>query len=86
MYLIRHTILSNITLRHKLKQGNNAIIAVLHFSHSRVFIKEHSLRVFNATLNNISVISWRSVLLVEETGVPRENHRPSESHWQTSIT
>jgi hypothetical protein len=27
---------------------------------------------FNATLNNISVISWRSVLLVEETGVPEE--------------
>jgi hypothetical protein len=27
--------------------------------------------VFNATFNNISVISWRSVLLVEETG---ENH------------
>jgi len=26
--------------------------------------------VFNATFNNISVISWRSVLLVEETGVP----------------
>ena len=25
--------------------------------------------VFNATFNNISVISWRSVLLVEETGV-----------------
>jgi translation elongation factor EF-1alpha len=24
--------------------------------------------------NNISVISWRSDLLVEETGVPRENH------------
>jgi len=32
--------------------------------------------VFNATFNNISVISWQSVLLVEETGVPRENHRP----------
>ena len=26
--------------------------------------------VFNTTFNNISVISWRSVLLVEETGVP----------------
>jgi hypothetical protein len=26
--------------------------------------------VFNATFNNISVASWRSVLLVEETGVP----------------
>jgi hypothetical protein len=32
--------------------------------------------VFNATFNNISVILWRLVLLVEETGVPRENHRP----------
>jgi hypothetical protein len=32
--------------------------------------------VFNATFNNISVISWRSVLLVEETG---ENHRPVAS-------
>jgi len=30
--------------------------------------------VFNATFNNISVISWRSVLLVEESGVPGENH------------
>ena len=36
--------------------------------------------VFNATLNNISAISWRSVLLVDETGVPEENHRPAESH------
>ena len=33
---------------------------------------------FNVTFNNISVISWRSVLLVEETGVLGENHRPDE--------
>jgi hypothetical protein len=39
--------------------------------------------VFNATFNTISVISWRSVLLVEETGVPRGNHRSVESHEQT---
>ena len=39
--------------------------------------------VFNATFNNISVISWRSVLLKEETKVPRENHWPVASHWQT---
>jgi hypothetical protein len=32
------------------------------------------LMVFNATFNNISAILWRSVLLVEETGVPGENH------------
>ena len=38
---------------------------------------------FNTTFNNISVISWRSVLLVEETRVPRENHLPVASHWQT---
>ena len=39
------------------------------------------LMVFNATFNNISVvISWQSVLLVEETGVPGENHRPVASH------
>jgi hypothetical protein len=28
------------------------------------------LMVFNATFNNISVILWQSILLVEETGVP----------------
>jgi len=39
--------------------------------------------VFNATFKNNSVISWRSVLLVEETGVPTENHRPVGSHRQT---
>jgi len=30
--------------------------------------------VFSATFNNISVISWWSVLLGEETRVLRENH------------
>ena len=34
----------------------------------------------NATFNNISVISWRSVLLVEETGEPGENHRLAAGH------
>jgi hypothetical protein len=38
------------------------------------------LLVFNATFNNISVILWRSVLLVEETEGPGENHRPVASH------
>ena len=32
--------------------------------------------VFDATFHNISVISWGSVLLVEETRVPGENYRP----------
>ena len=39
--------------------------------------------VFNTIFNNISAISWRSVLLVEETGGSGENHRPVARHWQT---
>ena len=39
--------------------------------------------VFNTTFNNISGISWQSVLLVEENGVTGENHQPAASHWQT---
>jgi hypothetical protein len=32
--------------------------------------------VFNASFSNISVILWRSVLLVEEIRVPGENAKP----------
>ena len=36
--------------------------------------------VFNATFNNISAISWWSILSLKETGVPVENHKPAVSH------
>jgi hypothetical protein len=36
--------------------------------------------VINTTFNNISAITWQSVLLVEEIGVPAENHPPVASH------
>jgi len=36
--------------------------------------------VFNITFNNISVISWWSILLVEETG---ENYWPAARYLQT---
>jgi hypothetical protein len=39
--------------------------------------------VFTAAVNNISAISRRSVLLVEETGVPGANHLPVASYWHT---
>jgi hypothetical protein len=42
-----------------------------------------NIMVFNATFNNISIILWRLFVLVEETGVPGENHRPAASHWLT---
>ena len=47
----------------KLKQGQNTMVGWC--------------MVFNATFNNISAISWQSVLLVEETG---ENQQPVVSH------
>jgi hypothetical protein len=37
--------------------------------------------VFNAIFSNITAISWRPVLVVEEAGVPGENHRPWASNW-----
>jgi hypothetical protein len=43
-----------------------------------LFISEDGVRamVFNTTFNIMSVISWRSVLLVQEIGGPGENHPP----------
>ena len=35
----------------------------------------------SASFSNISAISWRPVLMVEEAGVPAENHRPWASNW-----
>jgi hypothetical protein len=45
-----------------------------------VFVLRVRVMVLNATLNNISVISWQSVLLVEETGVLGENHQLAANH------
>ena len=36
--------------------------------------------MFNDTFNHISVISWRSVVLVNETRIPGENHQPVASY------
>jgi hypothetical protein len=36
--------------------------------------------VFSSTFNNISAMSWRLVVLVEEIGVLGENNRPATSH------
>ena len=37
--------------------------------------------LLKVALSNISAISWRPVLVVEEAGVPGENHRPWASNW-----
>jgi hypothetical protein len=50
------------------------------------YLQTH-LRVimFVSTFNNISAISWRLVVLVEETGIPGKNHLPSASHWHIML-
>ena len=41
--------------------------------------------VFYRHIQQISAISPRSVLLVEETGAPGENHRPAATHSLTNF-
>jgi hypothetical protein len=46
---------------------------VVHLNRVEVMVFRKVV-VFNANFNNVSVISWRIVLFVEETRVPRENY------------
>jgi hypothetical protein len=39
------------------------------------------LKIFFWCLMPLSAISWRPALVVEEAGVPGENHRPWASRW-----
>ena len=48
-----------------------------------MFAMELWVIVFNATSNNISDLSWRSVLLVKETETSGEIYRPVASPRQT---
>jgi hypothetical protein len=58
------------------------IIMILLNMQNKFILRKSGVRVvvFNITFNNISVILWRPVLLVEKTRVPVENHRPIASH------
>jgi hypothetical protein len=58
------------------------IIMILLNMQNKFILRKSGVRVvvFNVTFNNISVILWRPVLLVEKTRVPVENHRPIASH------
>ena len=66
---------------------NHSVLCWLLYIISIDYYSEVSdmVMVFNATFNYISVISWRSILLMVETGVPVKNHRPTANHWQTLL-
>ena len=67
-------------LNHNFKQesqDNNFVGLFNKFVSGMVWFR---FKVFNAIFINISVISLQSVLLLEEIGVPEENHCPVTSH------
>jgi hypothetical protein len=45
-----------------------------------------SFLVFNATFSNISAITWRPVLVVEEAGVPGENQMSDEERLNIGLS
>jgi hypothetical protein len=63
-----------------LKKNNSTIEKSYFDSHVTSVLRWVKVMVLNATFNNISVISWRLILLMEETGVPEENYRPAAGH------
>jgi hypothetical protein len=70
------------------KQQYNCIVALPYVCHgvklAGTLMFRVRVRVLNTTFKYISVISWRSVLLVKETEIQGgENHRPVPIHWQT---
>ena len=54
------------------------VSTIFHFDFGFYYIYFWCL---TATFNNISAISWRPLSVVEEVGVPGENHRPWASNW-----
>ena len=86
MFEYRAILIQRITAK-KVKHGNNSQLKetnkvrhTIEWGSSKDYSCKVWAVVFNATFNNVSVILWQSVFLVEETGVPGENHRPVTSH------
>ena len=55
---------------------------IFSVSYSSLHCMIYFFLCFNATISNISAISWQPVLVVEEARVPGENNRPWGSNWQ----
>ena len=71
----------NMNIRYILLTGN---VQVWFWFVSGMIFRFIWFMMLNSTFSNISIISWWSVILVDETGIPGENHRPTASHWQSS--
>jgi len=69
-------------LIYKLGANSRRDVMVHSISYQKTYDMRVRLMVLNATFNNISVISWLSVLLVEVIGVPGEHNRLNACHRQ----
>jgi hypothetical protein len=79
-YILNDSFVFDTALESKMDSWSPVLDLVIYFllRNYRVI-----LMVVNATFNNISALSWHSVLWVEETWVSRENHLPVASKWHT---
>ena len=71
----------SISLNRRVTIVTNPVISH-EWGKTKIVIVRARIMKLNATFNNISVISSQSVLLMAETEVLGENHRPAASHWQ----
>jgi hypothetical protein len=74
-----------IKLVENLNNSTGKFITILKKQHISIDDFKVKVMVFNTTFNNISFISWWSILLMKETGVPGQNHWPAGSQWQTFL-
>jgi len=86
MYIFLCIIMDYEKNKSYISYNNLAVIMFIYFKLNLLIKGLVWLMVFNATFNNISAISWWSVLFVEETGGPGENHTPVASHKTNFIT
>ena len=79
--VLNHTFaLHYVGMRSNVNTVGILIIGKQLFANNKVVTLGVSDMMLSATFNNISVISWRSVLFGEDIGVPGESHRPIASH------
>jgi hypothetical protein len=54
----------------------------------KVYLRQNQVKLWRLKVNNISVISWWQVVVVGETGLPRESQRSTVSDllvWETGL-
>ena len=79
-YILNDSFVFDTALESKMDSWSPVLDFVIYFLLRNYRVM---LMVLNATFNNISAISWHSILLVEETWVSRENHETRQgTPWQ----